>query len=391
MTFNVSIYNQTDGLALACCLAKRITAVSTQIKKMITCYNELEGEPLTWQAAVDLHACIPGQESSGSVSCEVKRQAIGHLRLHKRAREEIHHIKDEMANCLTFYHDKIQQLEGIQQQLTSTCSLNRLNIGSVNLVKRQLFCDHKRLLELRHAFSKWVTAENHTLTTDPNPSSPSLPPPSEPPSSTQFPFLRESPGSPVSRLMRGRSPTNSELHPHNLRSLAASMDPCSVSYSSQLRGDTLYPILSMQSVATQGSRSKDILSSTISNHPGPSSSLTSSMVTVCSPSTTVSYWPPLKGTPVFNFTSSSSPFMPQQFLSETRNEQKKETSGSTPTETPYGIESDPTGDYLSEPLSTSFLKPTERPMSIRVPDAEVQPYLVYSEDEESSDDEELPK
>ena len=167
-----------------------------------------------------------------------------------------------MANCLTFYHDKIQQLEGIQQQLTSTCSLNRLNIGSVNLVKRQLFCDRK--------ISKWVTAENHTLTTDPNPSSPSLPPPSEPPSSTQFPFLRESPGSPASCLMRGRSPTNSELHPHNLKSLTASMDPCNVSYSSQLRGDTLYPTLRMQSVATQGSRSKDILSSTISNHLGPS-------------------------------------------------------------------------------------------------------------------------
>ena len=30
-------------------------------------------------------------------------------------------------------------------------------------------------------------------------------------------------------------------------------------------------------------------------------------------------------------------------------------------------------------------------MSIRVPDAEVQPHLTYSEDEESSDDEELPK
>ena len=72
--------------------------------------------------------------------------------------------------------------------------------------------------------------------------------------------------------------------------------------------------------------------------------------------------------------------MPRQFLSETRNEQKKEISDSTPTETPYGIESDPTGDYLSEPLSTTFLKPTECPMSIRVPDAK-----------ESSDDEELPK
>ena len=41
-----------------------------------------------WQAAVDLH--IPGQENSGgSVSCETKRQAVGHLRLVKRSREEI--------------------------------------------------------------------------------------------------------------------------------------------------------------------------------------------------------------------------------------------------------------------------------------------------------------
>ena len=151
--------------------------MSTQIKKIITCYNELEGEPLTWQSAIDLHACIPGQESSGSVSCEVKRQAIGHLRLYKRAGEEIHRIKDEMANCLTFYHDEIQQLEEIQQQLASMCPLSWLNIGSINLVKQQLFCDHKRLVELQHTFSKWVTAENQPLTTDPNPSS-SLPSPS---------------------------------------------------------------------------------------------------------------------------------------------------------------------------------------------------------------------
>ena len=76
-----------------------------------------------WQAAVDLH--IPGQENSGgSVSCETKRQAVGHLRLVKRSREEICHLKYEMANCLTFYHDKIQQLEVIQQQLTSGCPLN---------------------------------------------------------------------------------------------------------------------------------------------------------------------------------------------------------------------------------------------------------------------------
>ena len=118
---------------------------------MIVCYNELEGEPLTWQAAIDLHAYIPGQESSGSgsVSCEVKREAIGHLRLHERAREEI------------------QQLEGIQQKLTSLHSLNRLNAGSINLVKQQLFCDRKRLLlDLQRAFSIWVTDDD--LTTDPN-------------------------------------------------------------------------------------------------------------------------------------------------------------------------------------------------------------------------------
>lgn len=80
----IALQFNTDGLALACHLAKRITAVSTQIKKMITCYNGQEGEPLTWhgmawQAAIDLH--IPGQENSGpgSVSCEIECQAVGRL------------------------------------------------------------------------------------------------------------------------------------------------------------------------------------------------------------------------------------------------------------------------------------------------------------------------
>ena len=66
-------------LALACCLAKQITVVSTQIKKMIMCYNELDGEPLTWQAAIDLHVRIPDTENSGSVSLEIKHQAGEHL------------------------------------------------------------------------------------------------------------------------------------------------------------------------------------------------------------------------------------------------------------------------------------------------------------------------
>ena len=121
---------------MACRLAKRITVVSTQIKKMITCHNELEGEPSTWQAATELHnnMDIPGTEISESVSCEVKRQAGEHLRLLKRAREEICRLKDEMANCLTFYHDKVAQLEGIQQQLTDRHQLNWLTIRSLNLV-----------------------------------------------------------------------------------------------------------------------------------------------------------------------------------------------------------------------------------------------------------------
>lgn len=353
-------------------------------------YNELEGEPLTWQAAIDLHAYIPGQESSGSgsVSCEVKCEAIGHLRLHERAREEIQRIKDEMANCLTFYRDKIQQLEGIQQQLTSLHSLNRLNAGSINLVKQQLFCDRKRLLDLQRAFSIWVTDDD--LTTDPNLSPPSLPFSPEPSSSTQFPLFGEFPGSPASRHVRGKSPTNSELPPRNLKSLTVSTDLHS---ASQLRGacEVLCPtpLSSMESIANQGNQSHDILSSTTSNHPGPSSLLSSSMVTVSSPSTTaVSTQPPLKG--LINFTSSSSIFVPHQWLSKTRSEQKKETGGSTHNET--SIDSDPTGEYPSESSSMSFLnKSIGSPMSIRVPDTEVQPHSTYSGDEESSDDEELPK
>ena len=163
--------------------------------------------------------------------------------------------------------------------------------------------------------------------------------------------------------------------------------------ASQLRGacEVLCPtpLSSMESIANQGNQSHDILSSTTSNHPGPSSLLLSSMVTVSSPSTTaVSTQPPLKG--LINFTSSSSIFVPHQWLSKTRSEQKKKTGGSTHNET--SIDSDPTGEYPSESSSMSFLnKSIGSPMSIRVPDTEVQPHSTYSGDEESSDDEELPK
>ena len=126
-----------------------------------------------------------------------------------------------MANCLTFYHDKIQQLEVIQQQLTSGCPLNRLNLGSLGLVKRQLRCDHKRLLELQRAFSRRITVENHVLSADPtqcrvplSPSSPSIHSLSDPSSpSTQTPSLRESPKSLIfpGPLMKGKSPAISEM------------------------------------------------------------------------------------------------------------------------------------------------------------------------------------
>ena len=48
---------------------------------MITDHNEQEGEPLTWQAAIDLH--YQGQEheiNTISVSYEITHQAVGHLR-----------------------------------------------------------------------------------------------------------------------------------------------------------------------------------------------------------------------------------------------------------------------------------------------------------------------
>ena len=286
---------------------------------MIACYNEQEGEPLTWQAAIDLH--IPGQENSGpgSVSCEIKRQAVGHLRLVKRSREEICRLKDEMANCLTFYHDKIQ-LEVIQQQLTNGYPLNSFNQGSLNLIKRQLCCDHKRLLELQCTFSRRITVENHVLSADPTqyrvPPSSSIHSHSDPPlPSTQTPeSLRESPKSLISPgpLMKGKSPAMSEICPS---ATSLSMD---IPYSPQLKAcDAQCSTLSK----VTGYRSEDILPSIISNHTKPSSLLSSSTAAVSSPSPTKSTQPPSER--LLNFVSPCSPFMPRWFLSTTRNEQKK--------------------------------------------------------------------
>ena len=145
-----------DGLALACCLSKRITAVSTQIKKNLTYYNEQGGDTLTWEAAVDLHS--PNQEGNVdcmSVSHEIKHQAVGHLRVIKRCEEEIDRLKDEMMNCVTFYYDKIEQLQSIQQHLTSGC-MTRFNHGSLSLVQQQLRRDGISVLELQRIFSKWI-------------------------------------------------------------------------------------------------------------------------------------------------------------------------------------------------------------------------------------------
>ena len=122
----------------------------------MTCYNEQGGATLTWEAAVDLHS--PNMDSN--VDCtsnfhEVKHQAVGRLRLIKCCEEEIVRFKDEMMNCMIFYCDKIEQLQRTQQHLTSGCT-TRFNLGSLNLVQRQLHCDSKGLLKLQCVFSKWI-------------------------------------------------------------------------------------------------------------------------------------------------------------------------------------------------------------------------------------------
>ena len=361
---------------------------------MIACYNEQEGEPLTWQAAIDLH--IPGQENSdpGSVSCEIKRQAVGHLRLVKRSREEICRLKDEMANCLTFYHDKIQQLEVIQQQLTNGFPLNRFHQGSLNLVKRQLCCDHKRLLELQRAFSRRITIENHVLSADRptqysvplSPPSPSIHSHSDSPSpSTQNPSLRESPKSLISlgSLMKGKSLAMSEISP-SATCTSLSMD---IPYSPQLKACHAR-CSTLSKVA--GHQSEDILPSIISNH---SSLLSSSTAAVSSPSPTKSTQLPSER--LLNFVSPSSPFMPRWFLSETRNEQKKRGTlyrvNGNPN-TPHSSENDTVSDDLSESLVTPFEdESTECLVSVRVPETNIQSHSGCSDDEGSSEEEELPK
>ena len=111
------------------------------------------------------------------------------------------------------------------------------------------------------------------------------------------------------------------------------------------------------------------------------------MVTV---SATTSTQPPLKG--LFNFTSSGSPFIPRRFLSEIRNEQEEETNVRTCAKMALVVQPDRTSDCLPKSSSTSFVSEPS-PTSIRVPDAKTQPPLIYSEseDEESSEDEEMPK
>ena len=146
-----------------------------------------------------------------------------------------------MANCLTFYRDKIGQLEGIQERLTGTNQLNRLTIGSLNLVRRQLCCDQKRLLELKSTFSKWIAAEinnaNADPTSTPQTSLPSISSPSEPSySTTQSPILSHS-----------ESPSYPESYPHSHRSPTT-------------RDSTLSQIC-IQSTATGNRSSDDTLSS----------------------------------------------------------------------------------------------------------------------------------
>ena len=234
-----------DGLALACRLSKRITAVSLQIKKIIACYNEQDGEPLTWQAAVDLH-CQDQEVSNTSVSGEIMRQAVGHLRLFKRSGEEIVRLRHEMMNCLTFYQDKIEQLGNIQQRLATGC-VSRLNLGSLNLVQKQLRCDGKRLLELQHTFSRWISTDNQSENIHPTSPPSSLTPTSSPasPLSTQPPssrLINLTPSSPTVVPQKSLSETGRSPHePSNLSDVPTSLsvDLCTMPRSSHTRGRML--------------------------------------------------------------------------------------------------------------------------------------------------------
>ena len=149
------IFMQMVWLLLAAFL-RGLLLYQLKSRRILAHYNEQGGATLTWEAAIDLHSRNQeGNVDSMSVSHEVKHQAVGHLRVIKRCEGEVDRLKDEMMNCMTFYYDKIEQLQSIQQHLTSGCT-TRLNLGSLNLVQQQLRRDHVRVLELHRIFSKWI-------------------------------------------------------------------------------------------------------------------------------------------------------------------------------------------------------------------------------------------
>ena len=302
--------------------------MSSQIKKMITDYNEQEGEPLTWQAAIDLHYQGQQDESSSvSVSHEIMHQAVGHLRHLKRSREEIICLRCEMSNCLTFYQDKIEQLENIQQQLTSGC-VSRLNLGSLNLVKKQLHCDGNRLLELQHTFSRWISIGTEQQPVNHLPNHNTSPPSSSLSISSPPPTLSTKPPSP---RVFNHAPSSSPFVPHN----SFSRFPCEPSSSSDgaaslsTRGHTLHSTSNSQST---GHQPTNILPGLSSNHN------TSSSLSIPLFPPILSIQPPLKQ---FNFTPSS-PFVPphshfvhRRFPCEPKSLFKSSSSSSNGATTPH--------------------------------------------------------
>ena len=175
----IHVITFADGHVLASRLSKRITAVSKQLKKLISAYNENVplSEQLTWQSANDLsldqQLGRSRQAGAPDLPAGVKHQAVKQLQLVKRSSEEIIRLKEDMTNCLHHYVGELQQLQAVQSEPYLSAS-SMLKLGSVCLINKHISQSQRRLSELTSKFASFIEIpQSHVpVSTLPDPVSP---------------------------------------------------------------------------------------------------------------------------------------------------------------------------------------------------------------------------
>jgi len=164
------LFNVADGLAIASRLSRRISNVTTQMKKYLIAFNEglPVNDQMSWEAASNIHrhAHKASLTSTDSIPLEVKHEATQKYRLINKSCEEMELLKQEMKNCLEFYHKQIASLMDSNKIILRLIDSDQQNVqrlsGWSSLLCRKMGILRDKWSHLKFLFDQVVQGKDFT-------------------------------------------------------------------------------------------------------------------------------------------------------------------------------------------------------------------------------------